>query len=340
MPNIKYSPLHSVHVKNKAKFIEFGGWTMPFSYKGTIKEHQFVRQNTGYFDVSHMGRLMIDNDYLQKISSLICSDLLELKSGKALYSIFTNEKGTALDDVIFWKYDDYVLLICNAANTDKITNHLQTEGIVFQDLTETTALVAVQGPKAISNLEALLSIPDSFSCLSNAIYTYARTGYTGEDGLEIMVNVDNLDELISFLLHNEIEPCGLGARDTLRLEAALPLYGFELTEDISPVEAGLKWTLTNKSEYRGSDVIDKQIKTGHHKVLKKFVIDSRNIARTGTKVKAGNINGIVTSGNFSPILQKSIGFVLLESQPNTDLLEFEIRGKFIEGKILKKRFLS
>ena len=155
-----------------------------------------------------------------------------------------------------------------------------------------------------------------------------------------MVNVEDLDELISLLVHNEIEPCGLGARDTLRLEAALPLYGFELTEDISPVEAGLKWTLTNKSKYKGSDVIDEQIRTGNHKVLKKFVIDSRNIARTGTKVKAGNINGIVTSGNFSPILQKSIGFVLLESQPDTDLLEFEIRGKFIEGKILKKRFLS
>ena len=155
-----------------------------------------------------------------------------------------------------------------------------------------------------------------------------------------MVNVEDLDGLISFLLQNEIEPCGLGARDTLRLEASLPLYGFELTEDISPVEAGLKWTLSNKNKYRGSDVINEQIRTGHHKVLKKFSIDSRNIARTGTKVKAGNINGVVTSGNFSPILQKSIGFVLLESQPDTDLLEFEIRGKFIEGNILKKRFLS
>jgi len=340
MPNIKYSPLHSLHLKNKAKFIEFGGWTMPFSYKGTIKEHQFVRQNSGYFDVSHMGRLLIDNEYLQKVSSLICSDLLGLKSGKALYSLFTNEKGSALDDVIFWKYDDYVLLICNAANTGKITNYLQTEDILYQDLTEQTALIAVQGPEAISNLEALLTIPDSFSCLRNDIYTYARTGYTGEDGLEIMVNVEDLDELISLLVHNEIEPCGLGARDTLRLEAALPLYGFELTEDISPVEAGLKWTLTNKSKYKGSDVIDEQIRTGNHKVLKKFVIDSRNIARTGTKVKAANVNGLVTSGNFSPILQKSIGFVLLESQPDTDLLVLEIRGKFIEGKILKKRFLS
>ena len=340
MPIIKYSPLHSLHLKNKAKFIEFSGWTMPFSYKGTIKEHQFVRQNNGYFDVSHMGRLVIDNDYLQKVSTLICSDLLELKSGKALYSIFTDDNGSALDDVIFWKYDEYVLLICNAANTEKIRNYLQTEEIFYQDLTEKTALVAVQGPKAISNLETLLPIPGSFSCLSNDKYTYARTGYTGEDGLEIMVDIEDLDELISFLHNNEIEPCGLGARDTLRLEAALPLYGFELTEDITPVEAGLKWTLTNKRVYRGSHIIDQQIKTGNHKVLKKFVIDSRNIARTGTDVLAGNIHGVVTSGNFSPILQKSIGFVLFESQPDTDLLELEIRGKFIEGKILKKRFLS
>ena len=163
--------------------------------------------------------------------------------------IFQNSPSYAGDKVLchhcLWVCNAYSgqILLCarrQKQRREKIRNYLQTEKIFYQDLTEKTALVAVQGPKAISNLETLLPIPGSFSCLSNDKYTYARTGYTGEDGLEIMVDIEDLDELISFLHNNEIEPCGLGARDTLRLEAALPLYGFELTEDITPVEAGLK----------------------------------------------------------------------------------------------------
>ena len=155
-----------------------------------------------------------------------------------------------------------------------------------------------------------------------------------------MVATENLDKLISLLTNNNIQPCGLGSRDTLRLEASLPLYGFELSEDITPVEAGLKWTLTNPKTYLGIEKINHQIKTTRHKVLKKFIIESRNIARTGTQVKSNETRGVVTSGNYSPILKKSIGFVLLESMPDTDLLEFEIRGNLVEGKIIKKRFLK
>ena len=335
-PNL--SPLHELHLTNSAKFIEFAGWTMPFSYSGTIKEHNYVRNDVGYFDVSHMGRLKIDNDSIDSLSSLICSDIKNLKHGKALYSIFTNENGCALDDVIFWKFPNYILLICNAINTEKIITHLTNTNIKFEDITKQTALVAVQGPNAIEKLGSILSIPESFSCLENDIYTYARTGYTGEDGLEIMVNIKNLEHLLNLL--SNIQPCGLGSRDTLRLEASLPLYGFELSEDITPVEAGLKWTITNDENYLGSKKITEQLKNSDHKVLKKFIIDSRNIARTGTKVTSKALSGIVTSGNYSPILKKSIGFVLLESMPDTDLLEFEIRGNLVEGKIIKKRFLK
>ena len=233
-PNL--SPLHELHLTNSAKFIEFAGWNMPFSYSGTIKEHNYVRNDVGYFDVSHMGRLKIDNDSIDSLSSLICSDIKNLKHGKALYSIFTNENGCALDDVIFWKFPNYILLICNAINTEKIITHLTNTNIKFEDITKQTALVAVQGPNAIEKLGNILSIPESFSCLENDIYTYARTGYTGEDGLEIMVNIKNLEHLLNLL--SNIQPCGLGSRDTLRLEASLPLYGFELSEDITPVEAG------------------------------------------------------------------------------------------------------
>ena len=147
-------------------------------------------------------------------------------------------------------------------------------------------------------------------------------------------------QILNFLTESKVNPCGLGARDTLRLEASLPLYGFELSDKITPVEAGLKWTVTNKNKFMGSDIIYEQLNSGNHQILKKFTIDSRAIARTGTQVKAGNISGVVTSGNYSPILKKSIGFALFENQPSTDLLEFDIRGKLVEGKILMKRFLS
>jgi len=340
MPDSLLSPLHTYHIENKAKFIDFAGWSMPFSYDGTIKEHNYVRTNTGFFDVSHMGRIEIQNSEIDKLSKLICSDIENLNEGKALYSIFTDANGCAIDDVIFWKFSDHIILICNAANSLKVIDHLIEHSISINVITESTALIAVQGPKSLNLMANLLEIPGEFSCMKNDLYTYARTGYTGEEGLEIMVSLDNLDNLISFLTLSEVKPCGLGARDTLRLEASLPLYGFELTQDITPIEAGLKWTVSNKNDFIGSDVINEQISSGNHQILKKFIIDSRSIARTGTDVMAGSVSGVVTSGNYSPILKKTIGFALFENQPTTDLLEFDIRGKLVEGKIMKKRFLS
>jgi aminomethyltransferase len=340
MPDSLVSPLHNYHTSQNAKFIDFAGWSMPFSYEGTIKEHNYIREDKGFFDVSHMGRLEIQYNDIATLQTLICSDIENLQVGKALYSIFTNNNGCAIDDVIFWKFADKILLICNAANTLKVKEHLITYSISFNDVTSSTALIAIQGPKAIEIMECLVDIPDSFSCLQNDKYTYARTGYTGEDGLEIMVSLDYVDELLDYLKSNNVSPCGLGSRDTLRLEASLPLYGFELSDEITPVEAGLKWTITNKQAYLGSEVITEQLKNGTHKILKKFEIDTRAIARTGTKVSAGESRGVVTSGNFSPMLQKSIGFVMFENQPSTDLIVFDIRGKLVEGKILKKRFLN
>ena len=155
-----------------------------------------------------------------------------------------------------------------------------------------------------------------------------------------MFNNSKVDEILNYIVSNEIKPCGLGSRDTLRLEASLPLYGFELTEEISPVEANLKWVITNEDDYLGKDILDNELNSKNHKALKKFIINSKHIARTGTKVKNNNINGVVTSGNYSPLLEKSIGFALFDSSPESDLLEFDIRGNFIEGNIINKRFLS
>ncbi len=336
----KTTLLHSFHESNNAKFIDFGDWSMPFSYEGTLKEHDIVRNSSGFFDVSHMGRLEINYSELDKISTLICSDLINIPVNKALYSIFTNENGNALDDVIFWKFEDKIILIPNASNESKIKSHLLEHKIDFIDKSTETVLIAVQGPKTIELISDSFEIPDKFSTGKSENYIFARTGYTGEDGIEIMANNSDADSLISFLIQKGIKPCGLGSRDTLRLEASLPLYGFELTEDITPVEASLSWTITNNRDFLGSDTIKSQLDEGNHKILKKFTIDSRKIARTDTFGSAGDVKGTVTSGNFSPVLNKSIGFIMFENKPSQDLIEFDIRGNLIEGNIVNKRFLS
>ena len=332
--------LHSYHESQNAKFIDFGDWSMPFSYEGTLKEHDVVRNSSGFFDVSHMGRLEIDYSELDKISSLICSDLINIPMNKALYSIFTNENGNALDDVIFWKFEDKIILIPNASNASKIKSHLVNHKVDFIDKSLETVLIAVQGPRTIELINDRFEIPDKFSTAKSDNFMYARTGYTGEDGIEIMANNAEADSLVSFLIEKGIKPCGLGSRDTLRLEASLPLYGFELTEDITPVEASLSWTITNEHDFLGSDRIKTQLQDGNHKILKKFTIESRKIARTETIGMSSDIKGVVTSGNFSPILNKSIGFILFENKPPQNLIEFDIRGNLIEGNIVNKRFLS
>ena len=340
MSESKTTSLYDFHLSKNAKIIDFAGWSMPFSYDGTLKEHHYVRESAGYFDVSHMGRIRLSYSQIEEINYLICSDLKNLSNTKALYSIFTSEDGTAIDDVIFWKFEDDLILICNASNTNKIKTHLDIHSVNYEDLTASTDLIAVQGKNAIDIVSNIMSVPDKFSTSKEGKYVYARTGYTGEDGLEVMLDINDTLAFVSELETKGVKPCGLGSRDTLRLEASLPLYGFELTDDVSPIEAGLKWTVTNNNEYLGKDVIDHQIETKEHKYLKRFKLNAKQIARTGTICTSDGVEGIVTSGNISPILGYPIGFVLFKSNPTDDLVEFDIRGNLIEGNLLNKRFLS
>ena len=340
MSELKTTSLYEYHLSKNSKMIDFAGWSMPFSYDGTLKEHNYVRESAGYFDVSHMGRLRLSYSQIEDINYLICSELRDIENTKALYSIFTSQSGTAIDDVIFWKFEDDLILICNASNTKKICNHLDSNSINYDDLTNETDLIAVQGKDAIGIVGEMMSIPNKFSTAQHSKYTYARTGYTGEDGVEVMLDQKDTLDFVQQLESKGVKPCGLGSRDTLRLEASLPLYGFELTDDISPVEAGLKWTITNRSEYMGKDAIDSQLHTKEHKYLKRFTLNAKQIARTGTICKSGDSTGIVTSGNISPILGKPIGFALFETNPSDNLVEFDIRGNLIEGNLLDKRFLS
>ena len=340
MSVLKKTSLYEFHLSKDSKMIDFAGWSMPFSYDGTLKEHNYVRETAGYFDVSHMGRLRLNYSQIHEINYLICSELRDIDNTKALYSIFTSESGTAIDDVIFWKFEDDLILICNASNTSKIKNHLDVNSINYVDITNDTDLIAVQGKESIAIIEEMMLIPNKFSTSRDSKYTYARTGYTGEDGVEVMLDKKDTLDFIHQLESKGVKPCGLGSRDTLRLEASLPLYGFELTDDISPVEAGLKWTITNKSEYMGKAAIDNQLNTKEHKYLKRFSLNAKQIARTGSSCKSGDAIGIVTSGNISPVLGKPIGFALFETNPSDNLVEFDIRGNLIEGNLLDKRFLS
>ena len=340
MSELKTTSLYEFHLSKNSKMIDFAGWSMPFSYDGTLKEHNYVRHSAGYFDVSHMGRLRLNYSQIEEINYLICSELKDIENTKALYTIFTSDMGTAIDDVIFWKFEDDLILICNASNTSKIKNHLDINSISYEDLTNNTDLIAVQGKTAISIIEEMMLIPNKFSTSKDSKYTYARTGYTGEDGVEVMLDQKDTLHFIEKLEAKGVMPCGLGSRDTLRLEASLPLYGFELRDNITPVEAGLKWTLSNKSDYIGKNVIDEQLSSKNHKYLKKFKLNAKQIARTGTACKSNNVSGIVTSGNISPILGHPIGFTLFETNPSDNLVEFDIRGNLIEGNLLDKRFLS
>ena len=340
MSELKTTSLYEFHLSKNPKMIDFAGWSMPFSYDGTLKEHNYVRKSSGYFDVSHMGRLRLNYSQIDEINFLICSDLKNIDNTKALYTIFTSDIGTAIDDVIFWKFEDDLILICNASNTSKIKTHLDNNSINYDDLTEKTDLIAVQGKDAITIIEELMPIPNKFSTFKKLNFIYARTGYTGEDGVEIMLEQKDTINFIHQLEIRGVKPCGLGSRDTLRLEASLPLYGFELSDNISPVEAGLKWTLSNKNDYLGKSFIEEQLDSKEHKYLKKFKLNAKQIARTDTTCISGSVSGVVTSGNISPILGHPIGFALFETNPPDNLVEFDIRGNLIEGNLLEKRFLS
>ncbi len=319
---------------------------MAISYDGTLKEHAYVRDDSGFFDVSHMGRLHIDNNHIEILNKLVCGNILENETNTALYTMILNHEGGVIDDVIIWKFDTYLILICNASNTKKVLDWFNKHELETTYMNNETSLLAIQGPNVIDKLTNYILIPENFQCLvsKNELFNdeiiIARTGYTGEDGLEIMIKHNDDIKLLDLLDEIMIPPCGLGSRDTLRLEASLPLYGQELSENISPVEVGFKWVINFDHEFNGKDKLLQQVENGEHKYIKRFVIDERIVARHGDKVTSGNVNGVVTSGNYSPILGKSIGFALFESKPKRDSIKLTIRDKLVDGKLIKGRFLG
>lgn len=362
MSELKQTPLYPIYKNWGAKTIDFGGWELPVQFSGIKKEHEAVRTKAGLFDVSHMGEILVSGpdseEYLQKMLS---NDLSKLRINKAQYTILCNEQGGTIDDLLVYKLTDTsFLLVVNAANTDKDFEWLkkhQSGEVTVENISSSYAQLALQGPLAQRILQKLVKNEDldnikffSFKQdvqIGDVQALVSRSGYTGEDGFEIYCKQEDAiyiwENILTAGESEGVVPCGLGARDTLRFEAGLPLYGQELSENISPIEAGLQFAVkvNKEQEFIGKSALQEQITNGPKRKVVGIEMIERGIPRTGYKVlKDGQEIGYVTTGTQSPTLQKSIGMALIDSnfaEVGTEL-EVEIRNKSVKGKIVPTPF--
>ena len=356
---LKKTPLYSLHRKLGAKMVGFGGWQMPVQYRGIIEEHLAVRRQAGLFDVSHMGEIEVRGaDALASCQKVTANDLSRMRQDQAQYNLLLNENGGIVDDVIFHRLGDQHYLVCvNAANSDKdfawMKSHASGNAEVVNRSSE-YAQLALQGPLAESILQGLTpaALPSLhpfhfiFTDVAGTRCLVARTGYTGEDGFELYCGPERAESLWTSLMEAG-EPCGLvpaglGARDTLRLERALPLYGHELDETISPLEAGLSWVVKfSKGAFLGREHLLRQKEEGLKKTLVGLELTGPGIARSHCPIfKGERCLGEVTSGTRSPTLKTSIALGYVESDESgaDNAVEIEIRGRRVGARIVNLPF--
>ena len=355
---MKKTPLYQVHKSLNAKFTEFGGWEMPLQYNSIVKEHLAVRTTVGLFDLSHMGEFEIlgqgANELVQKLST---NDVGRLTDGRVLYTLFCNEAGGIVDDLLIYRYmDKHYMLVVNAANIEKdlawIQSHNNTDAKI-EDQSDDTVLIALQGPKAIDILNPFVSdldvseisffrfVVDEVARVPTLI---SRTGYTGEIGFELYVDASSAEDLWNALypavIEAEGQPVGLGARDTLRLEAGLRLYGVDMNDDTNPYEVGLdKFVKSKNRQFIGKNALLAQKSQGIARQMIGFQMLNRAVARTGYAVyQDGEQIGEVTSGAPSASLKCNIGFASI-SQNTGKTIEIDIRGKLHPAKIVDVPFI-
>jgi aminomethyltransferase len=360
---IKRTPLYEEHKRLGARLVPFAGWEMPVQFEGISAEHQAVRQRAGLFDVSHMGELeIVGGGAAELVNRLVTNDLTRIADGQAMYTVCCNDQGTILDDLIVYKRaDTEILIVCNASNRDKIVPYFQAAGngtTEVRDASDETALIALQGPSA---LEVLVRAEPELEGIERSLgafrlrrarvagidTTLARTGYTGEDGVEIFCPWNAAPELWRALLEAgkfiEIRPVGLGARDTLRLEARLSLYGNDIDETTNPIEAGLGWTVKlDKPDFVGKRALERIKERGPERKLIGFEMTGRGIARHGYPLldASGRRVGVCTSGAPSPTLGKNIGLGYLPAavaEPGSEFL-VDCRGKQVPAVVVKTPF--
>ncbi|MCG5060550.1 MAG: glycine cleavage system aminomethyltransferase GcvT [Limnoraphis sp. WC205] len=357
------TPLYDVAVELNARMVPFAGWEMAVQFSGINKEHEAVRSQAGMFDISHMGKfILIGENLIETLQPLVPSDLSRLQPHQAQYTVLLSEQGGILDDIIFYYQGEDAdtgcqrgVMIVNAATCSRdkawISAQLEPTDITLEDLTKYQALIAVQGPEAVSKLQPLVSEDLQsiafFGHLNATIFGHpafiARTGYTGEDGFEIMVDPEVGVQLWRSLLEAGVTPCGLGARDTLRLEAAMALYGQDLDISTTPLEAGLNWLIDwdSKQDFIGRSVLERQKAEGVSRRLVGLEMQGRHIARHGYPVKVrGEIVGEITSGTLSPTLGKAIAlaYVPKDFARIGQSLDVEIRGKTYSASVVKRPF--
>jgi aminomethyltransferase len=353
MANLR-TPLYDWHVAHKGKIVEFGGWDMPVQYRGIIDEHQAVRTGAGLFDISHMGRLSFGGpDALALIQQVYTNNAATMKDFQVRYGLVCNEQGGIRDDVLVYRWPYGWAMVVNASNRQKIVawieQHIAGRQVQMVDQTTQTAMVAVQGPTALqvcqglteadaSQLKYYFAAPTRYKGKQCVV---SRTGYTGEDGIEIMIAADMAVELCDDLLARGAKSCGLGARDTLRLEAAMPLFGHELSETIDPLQAGLGWAVKlDKGDFIGRGALQ-TLQNQPRPVRVGLMLDGKRAAREGCAVLHGDKNvGKVTSGSFAPTLQRSIAMAYVDPTAAAEgtALQVDIRGDKVPARVVKLPF--
>jgi aminomethyltransferase len=331
---LRRTPLHERHAALGARLVPFAGWEMPVQYTSIVAEHRAVRTSAGVFDVSHMGQLELvgegAHEYLQ---SRLSNDLDRIAEGQAQYTLLTNDRGGIVDDLIAYRRgnDDY-LLVVNASNVE--VDHAALDETA--DVSAEWALLAVQGPEALGRLGIDVA-PFTFreDLVLDVRCLIAGTGYTGERGCELGCAPDDAPELWDAILARGVVPCGLGARDTLRLEVCYPLHGNDISPERTPIEAGLGWACALDKEFTGVQVLRREQEQGPEEKLVAFVMEEKAIPRQGMHIVEG---GEVTSGSLSPMLEKGIGLAYVRAElaaPGTELT-IDVRGRRRTARVVKK----
>jgi aminomethyltransferase len=353
---MRHSPLDAQHRDLGARMVPFGGWEMPLQYSGVLEEHRACREHAVVFDVSHLGSVGVagttDHGAFNALQWLLTNDLRKVSPGRAQYThLLDPGDAHVVDDIIvWWEFDDQFCVMPNASNTDRIlaafAESASRYGIAYADQTPSRAVLAVQGPEARPLLAKVF--PDAAAVERFHVATaepgvVAGTGYTGEDGVELQVPVGKAPEVWAALIDAGITPAGLGARDTLRLEAGLPLHGHELGPGITPLQAGLGWVVGwDKGDFRGHAALAAERERGVARRLRGLSIDGRRPAREGAPVlRDGVVVGEVTSGNFSPTLGHAIALAFVPPEVELgDELQVDVRGQLLGARVVKPPFVA
>ncbi|MCA9046378.1 MAG: glycine cleavage system aminomethyltransferase GcvT [Planctomycetaceae bacterium] len=351
--------LHDWHAANGGRMVDFAGWSMPIQYSTITEEHAAVRERVGLFDIAHMGRIIFTGPDAEKfLDRLLTNDVTRLRVGQVRYSLVCNEQGGILDDVLVYRFEDRHMLVVNASNRDKIVSWIEEHrggfDVQVDDQTTTTFMFAIQGPRSLDVLgphaSADLGAMKYYTVLDAEVFgkqaTISRTGYTGEDGFEVIVSLTEGSEVWQSVLQSGAEagiaPCGLGCRDTLRLEAAMPLYGHEMDERTDPITAGLSFGVKmDAGEFFGKSALKVISARTDLPVRVGLKLEGKRIAREGAIVRSENAAvGHITSGTFSPTLNEVIAMAYVPgdlSQPGTSV-EVDIRGKCVAAEVVALPF--